>query len=124
MASRAPRWPPGLLLLTLVLAPASSAPEAPRPLPVSTLFSPDRGLPPLVALAPVEIWADGFGALRGLAVDPAGNVFVADRALGSVTRIAPDGTRTLVASGLDRPIGLAFDPLGRLLGARGGGGGG
>ena len=115
MASRAPRWPPGLLLLTLVLAPASSVPEAPRPLRVSTLFSPARGLPPLAALDPVEIWADGFGDLRGLAVDPAGNVFVADRALGSVTRIAPDGTRTLVASGLDRPIGLAFDPLGRLL---------
>ena len=48
-------------------------------------------------------------------MDSAGNVFVADRALGSVTRIAPDGSRTLVASGLERPVGLAVDPTGRLL---------
>src|SRR3972149_6911735 len=69
----------------------------------------------LTALDPVEIYSDGFGNLRGIAVDPAGNVFVADRAAGTVTRIAPDRTKTVVASGLERPIGLAFDLTGGLL---------
>jgi RHS repeat-associated protein len=70
---------------------------------------------PLTALDPVEVYADGFQDLRGIAVDAAGNVFVADRAAGTVTRIAPDRTKTLVASGLERPIGLAVDLAGRLL---------
>jgi hypothetical protein len=30
---------------------------------------------PLTALDPVEIYADGFGDLRGIVVDPQGNVF-------------------------------------------------
>ena len=80
-----------------------------------TLLPRARAGPPLAALDPVEIWAEGFGDLRGIAVDGQGNVFVADRAVGSVTRIAPDGSRAPAASGLERPIGLAFDPLGRLL---------
>ena len=99
-------------MLALLLVPASSAPEPPH----RVGFSPARWwMPHLTALDPVEIYADGFGDLRGIAVDGQGSVFVADRARGSVTRIAPDGTRTRVASGLDRPVGLAFDPLGRLL---------
>ena len=86
-----------LALLTLAL-----------PHPVSASHS-------LTALDPVEIYSDGFGDLRGIAVDPAGNVFVADRWTGRVTRIAPDRTTTIVVSGLDRPIGLAVDLTGRLL---------
>ena len=70
---------------------------------------------PLNALDPVEIYADGFGDLRGIVVDAQGNVFVADRAQGAVARIAPDGARTRVARGLAHPIGLALDPAGRLL---------
>lgn len=70
---------------------------------------------PITALAPVEIYADGFSDLRGLAVDEAGHVFVADGEAGTVTRIAPDLTQTIVASGLERPIGLAFDAQGHLL---------
>ena len=70
---------------------------------------------PLSALDPVEIYADGFGDLRGIVVDPQGNVFVADRARGAVTRIAPDAARIRVARGLAHPIGLALDPAGRLL---------
>ena len=70
---------------------------------------------PLSALDPVEIYADGFGDLRGIVVDPQGNVYVADRARGAVTRLSPDGKRTRVARGLARPIGLALDPAGRLL---------
>src|SRR2546428_9834055 len=67
------------------------------------------------ALAPFETLADGFVDVRGIVVDAAGDVFVADRASGVVWRIASDGTRVAVASGLDRPVGLALDPSGRLL---------
>ncbi|MBI2160548.1 MAG: hypothetical protein HYU25_09270 [Candidatus Rokubacteria bacterium] len=70
---------------------------------------------PITALAPVEIPAAAFGSLWGVAVDSAGNVYVADREAGTVTRIAPDQTRVRVAAGLRGPIGLAFDLDGRLL---------
>jgi len=69
----------------------------------------------VTALAPVEIWADGFGDLRGIAIDGEGSVYVADRLIGTVTRIGPDRSRTVLASGLDHPVGLAFDPSGRLV---------
>ena len=90
---------PAMLLVVMALLPLSSA--AP----------PD----PVSALAPVEIWADGFLGLRGVAVEASGAVFVADRKAGTVTRIAPDHSRAIVASGLERPIGLALDAEGRLL---------
>src|SRR5947208_3365968 len=67
------------------------------------------------ALAPVEVLAAGFGSLRGVAVDGAGSLYVADAAAGTVTRLTPDGARALVATGLERPIGLALDLDGRLL---------
>ena len=67
------------------------------------------------ALAPVEVLAAGFGSLRGVAVDGAGSLYVADAAAGTVTRLTPDGARALVAIGLERPIGLALDLEGRLL---------
>ena len=70
---------------------------------------------PINALAPFELFADGFQDLRGVAIDSTGNVFVADRVDGTVTRIAPDRTQTVIASGLQRPIGLAFEPGGLLL---------
>jgi RHS repeat-associated protein len=70
---------------------------------------------PIGALAPVEIWADGFDDPHGVILDAAGNVFVADRNNDRVIRIAPDGSRTVAASRLGRPVGLAFEPHGRLL---------
>src|SRR5437773_2362880 len=69
----------------------------------------------ITALAPFEVFADGFRDPRGIAIDASGNVFVADHAAGTVTRVAPNHTRTVVASGLQGPIGLAFDVAGRLL---------
>ena len=74
-----------LLAAALLLASVTVLPRA-------------RAGPALTALDPVELFADGFGDLRGLAVDGQGNLFVADRAVGSVARIAPDGSRTLAAS--------------------------
>ncbi len=88
-----------LLALVAVLLPATS-------------HAPPQ---PLTGLDPVEIYADGFGDLRGIVVDPQGNVYVADRARGAVTRLSPDVKRTRVARGLARPIGLALDLAGRLL---------
>src|SRR5262249_19029929 len=67
------------------------------------------------ALAPAEIWVDGLGDLRGVAVDADGAVHVADRSGGTVMKLNQDRSRTVVASGLDRPSGLAFDASGRLL---------
>lgn len=67
------------------------------------------GSPPFATLA------DGFGDLRGVAVDEAGHVYVADRAAGTVVRLATDGRHRTLASGLDRPVGLALDASGRVL---------
>ena len=53
---------------------------------------------PVTALAPVEVWADGFGDLGGVAVDGEGAVYVTERLAGTVIRIAPDRSRTIVAS--------------------------
>lgn len=91
----------GRLLLVVLLAVAPS-----------TAAAKSR---PIQALAPLEVIAGGFRDPSGLAVDAAANVYVADRDAGTVTRIAPDRTRTRIASGLRRPIGLAFDSAGRLL---------
>lgn len=93
------RWRTLAALVLAGLAPSASHPEPP-------LDSP---------LARVDIWADGFQDLRGIAVDAAGNVFVADRTAGTVTRIAPDRRRAVIADRLERPIGLAFEPTGALL---------
>lgn len=75
--------------------------------------APGHALP--VAVEPVEVHADGFVDLRGVAVDADGHVYAADRAAGTVTRIAPDRSRAVVASGLERPVGVAIDAAGRLL---------
>jgi len=57
----------------------------------------------------------------GLAFDGAGNLYASDfgpdfdpSAPGGVTKIAPDGTQTIVVSGLGNLLGLAFDPYGNL----------
>lgn len=84
--------------LLVVLVPATSAQH-----------------PSVSALDPFEVYAEGFGDLRGIVVDDDGNVFVADRQTGTITRVAPDRSHAVVASRLERPIGLALDKEGRLL---------
>jgi sugar lactone lactonase YvrE len=71
-------------------------------------------LPPITALAPYEIVADGFGSLRGLAIDADDKVYVADREAGTVARLDAGGPR-VIARRLERPVGLAIDALGRVL---------
>jgi len=91
----------GVLGLVVFLPSAAHAPHTP--------------LEPFTALASVEVVADGFRELRGVAVDGDGFIYVADREAGTVTKIALDHTKTIVATGLERPIGLALDSQGRLL---------
>ena len=64
---------------------------------------------------------------QGLAIDPAGNVYVGNRNLHTVLRVAPDGTITTVLADVPRdqtrrmrqPLGLALDGDGRLYVAAG-----
>ena len=77
--------------------------------------APSAGASQPVALAPTSVWARGFLQPRGLAVDLDGALYVSDRMAGTVTRIAPDQSTTVVLRGLERPVGLAFDLEGRLL---------
>ena len=62
----------------------------------------------------VSAFAQVKDAQRGLALDAAGNLYVADFGLNSVTKIAPDGTESTFATGLNGPDGLAFDASGNL----------
>lgn len=73
--------------------------------------------------------AASFNRPRGIAVDKAGNVYVADTENNLVRRISPSGAVTTVAGqrgvtgnvlgafdgALNRPVGLAFDASGALL---------
>ena len=64
---------------------------------------------------------NGFYIPLGLAFDSAGNLFASDAdpfdLVGNITRIAPDGTKTLFVSGLGALLGLTFDPNGNLFAA-------
>jgi uncharacterized protein (TIGR03437 family) len=56
-----------------------------------------------------------FNSPAGLALDPAGHLYIADSANGRVLRYSNQGVYTVHASGLDRPTGLAWHPDGYLL---------
>ena len=64
---------------------------------------------------PVEIVAEGFLELRGVAVDLSGLIYVADRKAGMVTHIDQDQSKSIVADLLQCPIDLAFDLNGQPL---------
>jgi sugar lactone lactonase YvrE len=51
---------------------------------------------------------------QGVAVDAAGNVYVADIGLQEVFKITPGGTQTTVGRGLEVPEGVALDGAGNL----------
>ncbi len=65
----------------------------------STLDSAD--LSGIDSRAPVEIVADGFLEVRGVAVDLSGLIYVADRKVGTVTQIAQDQSKSIVAESLE-----------------------
>jgi DNA-binding beta-propeller fold protein YncE len=47
---------------------------------------------------------------QGVAVDPAGNVYIADAADNDVVEVTRSGSATVIASGLNAPSGIAVDP--------------
>ena len=62
-----------------------------------------------------SVLSTSFAKPGALAVDPSGNVFVADAATGEVSEIAAySNTVTVIASGLTVPSGLATDSAGDL----------
>lgn len=108
--SNGPRWSTGLRLAAcaaalctgLVLSAASAANALPPPTSGQT-----------------DVWYGGpLVNPLGIAVDPLGDVFVADAGAGTVDEIALVSgvyqTPTPVASGFVTPTGLAMDPLGNL----------
>ncbi len=65
----------------------------------STLDSAD--LSGIDSRAPVEIVADGFLEVRGVAVNLSGLIYVADHKVGTVTQIAQDQSKSIVAESLE-----------------------
>ena len=47
---------------------------------------------------------------RGVAMDPAGDVYIADATDNDVVKVTPGGSATVIASGLSAPSGVAVDP--------------
>jgi len=66
------------------------------------------------AIAPVGAANFGYDAPRGMAFDPAGNLFVANPWAGDIVKFTPEGRWSTFASGLVHPFGLAFDTAGNL----------
>lgn len=56
----------------------------------------------------------GFSSPQGVAVDGAGNVFIADGTVSVVERVTPLGTQTTVGSGFIQPTGVAVDGAGNV----------
>lgn len=72
--------------------------------------------PSIVPAGQVRLTSFGPGALpRGLVVGRDGAVYAALGGLGRLVRIAPDGAVTVVAEGLDAPVGVGFEPTGTML---------
>jgi hypothetical protein len=69
-----------------------------------------------------EVYLSGFKAVIDLAFDSKGNLYVLQHATGptmllgpgQLIRVAPDGTRTTVIAGLDRPTSVTVGPDGAL----------
>ena len=66
------------------------------------------------AVAPASAANLGHDTPRGMAFDPAGNLFVANPEAGNIVKFTPDGRWSTFASGLVHPFGLAFDNAGNL----------
>jgi gliding motility-associated-like protein len=59
--------------------------------------------------------ASGLTNLRGVAVDAAGNIYVAQIVLNTITKIPADGSSSvIIASGFNGPTGVAVDKLGNV----------
>jgi len=68
----------------------------------------------LIALIAIALLVDKAGAAEswepaGIAFDQQGNLFVADHVSGQILKFAPDGTRSIFATEIQHPYGVAFD---------------
>ena len=71
-----------------------------------------------------EVWLTNFTYIVAMATDDAGNIYVAQYTdgpapgsgllAGSVIRVAPDGTRQTVITGIRMPTGIAVGPDGAI----------
>ena len=73
---------------------------------------PQVTLPPTLGGGAVP---SGLGRPTGVAVDRAGDVYVADSADGAIVEVPHTGAPVVFASGIQQPNGLALDPSGDLL---------
>jgi DNA-binding beta-propeller fold protein YncE len=128
----------GEVSLLALLPPVPQAGDQ-EPVPSSVVVGPDGayyagemtgapfvdGASTIYRIAPgqaPEAYLSGFKAVIDLAFDAAGNLYVLQHATGPTTlmlpgkliRVAPDGTRTTVLDGLDRPTSVAIGPDGAL----------
>jgi sugar lactone lactonase YvrE len=55
-----------------------------------------------------------LGRPEGIAADAMGNLYVAAMDANMIVRVAPDGTTTPIATGLDTPVGVACDAWGNV----------
>lgn len=60
-----------------------------------------------------QLWT-GFSSPVGMAFDTGGNLVVSEWGAGRISRIAPDGERTVFADSLSGPSGLAIDADGAI----------
>lgn len=128
----------GDISLLAVLPPVPQANDR-DPVPTSVVLGPDSayyvgqltGAPFRDGAASVyrvasgeapQVFRSGFKAIIDIAFDSEGNLYVLQHATGEtglagpgmLIRVAPDGTRTTVLSGLDRPTSVAVGPDGAL----------
>ena len=73
--------------------------------------------------AATTVTSSGLNNPTGLAFDASGNLFVASRVSGIISKITPLGVQSTFFSGLSSPTGLAFDTSGDLYVANQGSGG-
>ena len=59
-------------------------------------------------------FASGFGNAYGIALDAAGNIYVANQSGSTISKVTPGGTVSTFASGITAPQGLAMDSAGNL----------
>jgi DNA-binding beta-propeller fold protein YncE len=128
----------GDVSLVAVLPPVPQANDH-NPVPTSVVRGPDGayyagemagapfvdGSATIYRLVPGEepqVYLSGFKAIIDLAFDSEGNLYVLQHATGAtmllgpgkLIRVAPDGTRTTVIAGLNRPTSVAVGPDGAL----------
>ncbi|MFP5042564.1 YCF48-related protein [Parasediminibacterium sp. JCM 36343] len=79
-------------------------------------FTAGTAITPLspTAQATVSTLGSGFNSASGVAVDAAGNIYVADQANNAVKKIATNGTITTLGSGFNTPTGVALDAAGNV----------